>query len=344
MVSRGSLLAVTKLSTVGVGGVGLTYLGYSIEDLCKHACFEEVAFLLLHGYLPNRSQLLEFQDRLSSLAQPVSRTADGVGAIATGCASDGCPSDGMFRTGNARTRKGFGGPTPFRRAPLGRVRRACCCIGIVFMIHGAARHFRWPPFDCPVFSARTTWQIGSGVACACHGRIPHLYSEHEFNASTFTARIVASTLSDFYSCTTAAIGALRGPLHGGANEASHGTDRTLCLFLRKHNPVCSPCSKEKRRSWGLGIACTKTSIRDPNHTALVSNLCESTGHSLLYAVSERIEQVMRREKRMFPNLDFYSAIGLPLLGHSDDDVHSALVLSRISGGLRISLSNEATID
>ena len=158
-----------------------------------------------------------------------------------------------------------------------------------------------------------------------------LYAEHEFNASTFTARIVASTLSDFHSAITAGIGALRGPLHGGANEAAMElieqfqepdvAEKTLLDMLAR-----------KEKIMGFGHRVYKSC--DPRSDIIqewTKRLCKETGQQEMYLVSERIEQVMRREKRMFPNLDFYSASAFRCLKIPTSMFTPLFVLSRISG-------------
>jgi 2-methylcitrate synthase len=158
-----------------------------------------------------------------------------------------------------------------------------------------------------------------------------LYAEHEFNASTFTARIVASTLSDFHSAITAGIGALRGPLHGGANEAA------MELIDRFQDPDSAEKSllemlgrKEKIMGFGHRVY-KKCDPRSDIIQAWAKKLCAACGDTRLYAVSERIEQVMRREKGMFPNLDFYSASAFRCLGIPTPMFTPLFVLSRIAG-------------
>jgi 2-methylcitrate synthase len=158
-----------------------------------------------------------------------------------------------------------------------------------------------------------------------------LYAEHEFNASTFTARIVASTLSDFYSTITAGIGALRGPLHGGANEAA------MELIDRFQDPANAEASLmemlgSKQKIMGFGHRVYKKC--DPRSDIIQSwskKLCKAAGDERIYPISERIEQVMRREKGMFPNLDFYSASAFRCLGIPTPMFTPIFVLSRISG-------------
>jgi 2-methylcitrate synthase len=158
-----------------------------------------------------------------------------------------------------------------------------------------------------------------------------LYAEHEWNASTFTARVIASTLSDFYSCITGAIGALRGPLHGGANEAA------MELILRMRDPEHAQSEllamlSRKEKVMGFGHRVYKGN--DPRSDVIQpwsKKLCASTGNLALYEVSETIEGVMREQKKMFPNVDFYSASLYRSLGIPTPMFTPIFVLSRISG-------------
>jgi 2-methylcitrate synthase len=328
---EGIVAGRTKLSTVGVGGVGLTYLGYSIEDLCEHACFEEVAFLLLHGFLPDRSQLADFQERLASqrelspalqtVLEQLPKDVHPMDVLRTGCSA----------LGTLEPERGF-------EDQLRSAERLLACAPSM-LLHWYRFHGSRGPLDTSLSTRSTAEYFLQGL----HGKaVPEshvramdvsliLYAEHEFNASTFTARIVASTLSDFYSCTTAAIGALRGPLHGGANEAAM---ELIERFASPNEAESSLLAMLQRKEKIMGFGHRVYKDIDPRSEIIQrwsQSLCESTGHGLLYAISERIEQVMRREKRMFPNLDFYSASAYHCLGIPTTMFTPLFVLSRISG-------------
>jgi 2-methylcitrate synthase len=158
-----------------------------------------------------------------------------------------------------------------------------------------------------------------------------LYAEHEWNASTFTARVIASTLSDFHSCITGAIGALRGPLHGGANEAA------MELIERMRDPDHAEAEllgllSRKEKVMGFGHRVYKGA--DPRSDVIQpwsKQLCDATGNQNIYNISERIERIMREQKKMFPNVDFYSASLYRSLGIPTPMFTPIFVLSRISG-------------
>lgn len=307
---RGQVAGATALSTVGVEGSGLTYCGYDIKDLSKHCVFEEVAYLLLCGDLPSASQLQDFQCHLQAqvLPEPLRRILQQIPAAAhpmdvmrTSCSVLGCLQSAA--------------PTEYGEAVLllSLLPRALlywycyshyqntidthCAISKGQEPYSVARHF--------LQMLHQKNAADSDVAALNASLI--LYAEHEFNASTFAARVCASTLSDTYSCITAAIGTLRGPLHGGANEAAlsmlelftdaDDAERQLLQMLAR-----------KEKIMGFGHAVYRNS--DPRNSIIkgwAKTLCESQSGGHLYAIAERCEQVMWREKKLFCNADFYHA-------------------------------------
>ena len=334
-VNRGGLEGIvagqTRLSTVGIDGVGLTYLGYSIEDLAEHAGFEEVAYLLLYGELPKTVDLASFILRLKQkrgLPSPLKAVLEQLPAsthpmdvLRTGCSALGALEPEVH----------------FKDQYLSAERLLACMPSILVYWY----HFQSSGRRIQV--ELETDSIAEHFLQLLHGKAPSelhrkafdvsliLYAEHEFNASTFTARIVASTLSDFHSAITAGIGALRGPLHGGANEAA------MELIERFKDPdAAEKCLVEmlsrKEKVMGFGHRVYKQC--DPRSDIIQAwskRLCEADGQACMYSVSERIEKVMRREKKMFPNLDFYSASVFRCLGIPTPMFTPLFVLSRITG-------------
>ena len=216
---RGQSAGSTAICTVGKAGVGLTYRGYAIEDLAEHATFEEVAFLLLEGALPNHAELAEFKKRLSGTNLPpvlkevlerIPKNAHPMDVLRTGASMVGVlEPEVIFRN---RTGWRSGSWPTFHR---------CFATGIALVMMEARIEL---DSDEETLAGHFLMLLHGAKPSPEHRRCMDvsliLYAEHEFNASTFTARVCAATLSDFYSCVTGAIGTLRGPLHGGANEAA----------------------------------------------------------------------------------------------------------------------------
>ncbi|MRR38056.1 2-methylcitrate synthase [bacterium] len=298
----------TAISTVGKTGLGLSYRGYSIEDLTREADFEEVAYLLLYGELPRLKELNAFRKRLTSLRglperlrkilEQVPGNAHPMDVLRTGCSALGAME-----------------PETSPDDQLRAIERLLATLpGMLLYWH----HFHT--------GGRRIDTVSDEERLACHflhllhGRSPGkapcdavnvsfiIYAEHEFNASTFSARVTTSTRTDYHSAITAAIGTLKGPLHGGANEEA------MKLIDRFHTPAEAEeeilrMLERKERIMGFGHRVYKEHA-DPRSDIIKAwskRLAEATGHETLYRISERIEEAVMREKGLFANVDFYSA-------------------------------------
>jgi 2-methylcitrate synthase len=331
---RGQSAGSTAICTVGKSGVGLTYRGYTIEELAERSTFEEVAFLLLEGNLPNHQQLVEFKKRLRAFRFLPTELKEVLERIP----KDTHPMD-VLRTGTSMAgvlepEGSFSQQDRIAERLLASL-PSMLCYWYHFSHHGGVR--------IEVDSDEET--LAGHFLRLLHGAKPSaehrrgmdvsmiLYAEHEFNASTFTARVCAATLSDFYSCVTGAIGTLRGPLHGGANEAA------MELVSKFRTPEeAGAAVKEmlvrKEKIMGFGHAVYRHS--DPRNPVikewarLLSNAAWF-GDGYLFAVSEAVEKVMWEEKKLFANADFFSACLYHFMGIPTALFTPIFVLARVAG-------------
>ncbi len=327
----GVVAGETAISTVGKEGVGLTYRGYTIEDLAGNASYEETAWLVLHGELPTRTQLDGFREKLIALRAlpPVLKQAlellpgdaHPMDVLRTGCSVLGTlEAEGAGRNGEAvawRLLATFPGMLLYWYFFARDRRRIETATGEP----GVAAHF--------------LRLLHGHSPSAEHARAMDvsliLYTEHEFNASTFACRVVAGTGSDFYSAVCAGIGALRGPLHGGANEAAM---EVIEQFTDPDKAEAGMLERLANKQIVMGFGHPVYRISDPRSDIVKSWAKKlSSGHpeEHLYAVSERIEAVMKREKNLFPNLDFFSASAFHFLGVPTPMFTPIFVFARIAG-------------
>lgn len=321
----------TAISTVGKEGKGLTYRGYSISDLAGRATFEEVAHLLIHGRLPNAGELEAYRGRLKSLRwlpQPLKAVLEQIPARAH-------PMD-VLRTGCSM----LGtlepeGPERDARDIADRLLASFSSM-LLYWHHAATRG--------EAVEATTADETVAGhFLHLLHGRPPGethrramdvsliLYAEHEFNASTFAARVTASTLADFYAAVTAAIGTLRGPLHGGANEAAMAL---LEQFQDAQDAARRVREMLARKVLIMGFGHRVYTVSDPRSDIIKEwsrTLCRNGRNPRLFEISEQVETVMWAERRLFPNLDFYSASAYHMLGVPTRLFTPIFVIARTAG-------------
>lgn len=328
---RGQIAGKTALSTVGKSGSGLTYRGYDMKELAEKCIFEEVAYLLLYGKLPNQQELDHYKQKLKGLRgipqalkdvlERIPSTAHPMDVLRTGCSM----------LGNLETETDFSQQND-------KADRMLAVFPSILNYW-----YRFSHDGVKIETETDDETIGGHFLHLLNGKKPNalheqvmnvsliLYAEHEFNASTFTSRVCASTLSDIHSCITGAIGSLRGHLHGGANEAAmdmiekftspdHAEQELLAMLARK----------DKIMGFGHAIY----SVSDPRNEVIKvwsEKLAQDVGDTVLYPVSVRCEEVMWREKKLFCNADFFHASAYHFMGIPTKLFTPIFVCSRLTG-------------
>ncbi|MFH4561361.1 bifunctional 2-methylcitrate synthase/citrate synthase [Vibrio diabolicus] len=329
---RGQSAGSTALCTVGKTGTGLTYRGYDITDLANNAQFEEVAHLLLRGHLPTQKELDAYKTHLSNLRglptelkqalELIPATAHPMDVMRTGCSV----------LGNLEQEMSFDEQLHSTERMLALF-PAIICYWYRFSHDGVRIDTEDQTEDC--IGGYFLRLLTDKEPSALHKQVMHcsliLYAEHEFNASTFAARVCASTLSDIHSCITAAIGTLRGPLHGGANEAAmEMIEDWQTPDEAEANIMKMLANKDK--IMGFGHAIYRES--DPRNALIKrwsKELSQQVGDTHLYAVSERVESVMKREKGLFCNADFFHASAYHFMDIPTKLFTPIFVMSRLTG-------------
>lgn len=329
---RGQSAGETALCTVGKTGSGLTYRGYDIKDLAANAQFEEVAYLLLYGKLPTQSELDAYKARLRGM-----RTLpDALKTVLENIPKDAHPMD-VMRTGTSMLGNLETEAIDFSDQ-LDHIDRMLAIFpGMLNYWYNYSHNGIRIDVDTGADSIaeQFLWTLHNKKPEPLHVDVMHaslvLYAEHEFNASTFTGRVCASTLSDIHSIVTGAIGSLRGPLHGGANEAAMDMIEQWQTADEAEEAMMGMLAR-KEKIMGFGHAVYRES--DPRNAIIKEwskKLSEQVGDTHLYAVSERCEAVMWREKKLFCNADFFHASAYNFMGIPTKLFTPIFVCSRVSG-------------
>lgn len=328
---RGQSAGETALCTVGKEGAGLTYRGYTIEDLAANATFEEVAYLLLYDHLPTQKELDSYTNKLKGLRG----LPDALKTVLELIPKETHPMDvmrtGCSMLGNLEPEKSFDEQSLAADRLLAAL-PSIICYWYRFS-HDGERIETETEDDS--MAGHFLHMLKGAKPSEMHQQVMDtslvLYAEHEFNASTFTARVCAATLSDMYSCVTGAIGSLRGPLHGGANEAAMAL---IEKFKQADEVEAVMLGMLERKETIMGFGHAIYTSSDPRNAIIKEwsqKLAKENGDTALYDISCAIEKVMWDSKKLFPNADFFHASAYNYLGIPTKIFTPIFVISRLTG-------------